>query len=67
MDALLTKVRRKYKEYGIKDKPFAMVKADNGTYGQGIMTVRDAKELDELLAKGGKKMGMPSMAYRYTI
>ena len=43
-DALLSKVRRKYKEYGINEKPFVVVKADNGT-GMGIVTVRDAKEL----------------------
>ncbi|MFY8104302.1 MAG: glutamate--cysteine ligase, partial [Ramlibacter sp.] len=43
VDALLTKVRRKYKEYGINEKPFVVVKADNGTYGMGIMTVRDVK------------------------
>jgi glutamate--cysteine ligase len=46
-DALLTKVRRKYKEYGINEKPFVIVKADNGSSGMGVMTVRDAKELDE--------------------
>ncbi len=45
-DALLTKVRRKYKEYGINEKPFVVVKADNGSGGMGIMTVRDARELD---------------------
>lgn len=45
VDGLLTKVRRKYKEYGIKERPFVMVKADNGTDGLGIMTVRDAQEL----------------------
>lgn len=47
-DQLLAKVRRKYKEYGITEKPFVVVKADNGTAGMGVMTVRDAKELDEL-------------------
>ncbi len=45
-DALLTKIRRKYKDYGINEKPFVVVKADNGTDGRGIMTVRDAKEID---------------------
>jgi glutamate--cysteine ligase len=45
VDAVLTKTRRKYKEYGIQEKPFAMVKADNGTQGMGILSVRDAKEL----------------------
>jgi glutamate--cysteine ligase len=44
-DAMLSKVRRKYKEYGINEKPFVVVKADNGTDGMGIMMVRDAKEL----------------------
>ncbi|NBO77717.1 MAG: glutamate--cysteine ligase, partial [Betaproteobacteria bacterium] len=39
VDALITKVRRKYKEYGIQEKPFVVVKADAGTYGMGIMTV----------------------------
>jgi len=47
-EALLTKLRRKYKEFGITEKPFVVVKADNGTHGMGIMTVRDAKELDEI-------------------
>ena len=53
VDALLTKVRRKYKEYGINEKPFVVVKADNAA-GMGILTVRDVKELDdsERLARG---------------
>ncbi len=46
VEALLAKVRRKYKEYGINEKPFVVVKADHGNRGQGILTVRDAKELD---------------------
>ncbi len=58
VDALLTKVRRKYKEYGIGEKPFVVVKADNGTYGMGIMTVRDAKELDELNRRTRNKMSV---------
>ncbi len=56
VDALLGKVRRKYKEYGIKEKPFVVVKADNGTCGMGIMTVRDAKELESLNSKTRNKM-----------
>ena len=53
VDALLTKVRRKYKEYGITEKPFVVVKADNAG-GTGILTVRDARELDdrERVARG---------------
>ena len=48
VDALLSKVRRKYKEYGINEKPFVIVKDDHGTHGMGIMTVRDVKDLDVL-------------------
>jgi glutamate--cysteine ligase len=55
-DTLLGKIRRKYKEYGINEKPFVVVKADNGTYGMGIMTVRDAKDLDELNRRTRNKM-----------
>lgn len=58
VDALLTKVRRKYKEYGINEKPFVVVKADNGTYGMGIMTVRDVKDLDALNRKTKNKMSV---------
>ena len=57
-DALMTKVRRKYKEYGINEKPFVIVKADNGTYGMGIMTVRDAKELEEIGRRTKNKMSV---------
>ena len=57
-DALLGKIRRKYKEYGIQEKPFVIVKADAGTYGMGIMTVRDAKDLAELSSRTRNKMGV---------
>jgi glutamate--cysteine ligase len=56
VDALLTKIRRKYKEYGIKEKPFVVVKADNGTHGLGIVTVRDAKDLEALSPKVQSRM-----------
>jgi glutamate--cysteine ligase len=58
VDALLTKIRKKYKEYGINEKPFVIVKADNGTYGMGIMTVRDVKDLDELSRRTKNKMSV---------
>lgn len=58
VDALLAKVRRKYKEYGIGEKPFVVAKADNGTYGMGIMTVRDAKELDDVNRRTRNKMSV---------
>ena len=59
VDALLSKIKRKYKEYGINEKPFVVVKADNGSYGMGIMTVRDVKDLDALNRKRKNKMSPP--------
>ena len=57
-DALLVKTRRKYKEYGIQEKPFVIIKADAGTYGMGVMTVRDAKELVDLSRLTRNKMSV---------
>jgi glutamate--cysteine ligase len=57
-EALLAKIKRKYKEYGINEKPFVIVKADAGTYGMGIMTVRDPKDLAELNRKTRNKMSV---------
>jgi len=50
-DALLAKVRRKYKEYGINEKPFVIVKSDNGRQGMPTVTVRDAKDVAALVRK----------------
>jgi glutamate--cysteine ligase len=51
VDALLTKIRRKYKEYGINEKPFVVVKADSGADALGPVTVRDAKDLADAYAR----------------
>jgi glutamate--cysteine ligase len=56
VECLFTKIRRKYKDYGINEEPFVVVKADNGTYGMGIMVVRDPKELDALNRRTRNKM-----------
>jgi glutamate--cysteine ligase len=48
VDSLLAKIRKKYKEYGIKETPFVIIKADAGTYGMGIMTVRHSSEIKAL-------------------
>ena len=58
VDGLLGKIRRKYKEYGIQERPFVIVKADAGTHGMGIMTVRDPKDLADLNRRTRNKMGV---------
>jgi len=57
-ETLLGKIRRKYKEYGIQEKPFIIVKADAGTYGMGIMTVRDPKDLADINRRTRNKMSV---------
>ena len=64
VDALLSRIKRKYKEYGINEKSFVVVKPDNGTSGLGVITVHDAKELEALGRKakarsGAARDGMP--------
>jgi glutamate--cysteine ligase len=58
VEALLGKVRRKYKEYGINEKPFVVVKADQGNDGLGLMVVRDVKDLDELRPRARERLGL---------
>jgi glutamate--cysteine ligase len=55
---LLEKIRVKYLEYGIKDTPYVAVKADAGTYGMGVMMVRDAAEVRDLNRKQRNKMAV---------
>jgi glutamate--cysteine ligase len=50
-DALLGKVRRKYKEYGINEKAFVVLKLDNGSAGLVPFTLRDAKDVDSLVGR----------------
>lgn len=45
---LLERVQAKYREYGVARPPFVVVKADAGTYGMAVMTVRDAREVRAL-------------------
>jgi glutamate--cysteine ligase len=55
---ILENVREKYREYGIKEEPFVIVKADAGTYGMGIMTVKDPSEVRDLNRNQRKKMAV---------
>ncbi len=58
VDALLTRIRSKYAEYGITETPYVVVKADAGTYGMGIMTVKSPEELLNLNRKQRNKMSV---------
>ena len=58
VDSVLQQIRVKYNEYGVKHDPFVIVKADAGTYGMGIMTVKDASEVRDLNRKQRNKMAV---------
>ena len=58
VDFLLQRIRVKYKEYGIDSPPFVIVKADAGTYGMGVMTVKDAAEVKGLNRRQRNKMAV---------
>lgn len=56
VERMLAKIQAKYDEKGIKDAPFVIVKADAGTYGMGIMSVKSAEEVRGLNRKNRNKM-----------
>ncbi|MDR1463653.1 MAG: glutamate--cysteine ligase [Azoarcus sp.] len=58
VDAMLVGIRQKYREYGIDDEAFVVVKADAGTYGMGVMTVKDASEVVGLNRRQRNKMAV---------
>ena len=55
---LLNKIKIKYAEYDIKQEPFVIVKADAGTYGMGIMTVKSPDDVRDLNRKARNKMSV---------
>jgi glutamate--cysteine ligase len=58
VEEILNDVRAKYKEYGIREDPFVIVKADAGTYGMGIMSVKDPSEIKDLNRRQRNKMAV---------
>jgi glutamate--cysteine ligase len=52
VDTLLAKIKKKYKEYGITDKPFVVVKTDHSSQadkhlGASVMMLRQSNELNK--------------------
>lgn len=55
-DVLFADIQKKYDEYQIPYQPFLIVKADAGTYGMAVMTVRHVHELKTLNRKQRTRM-----------
>jgi glutamate--cysteine ligase len=58
VDAMIEKIRIKYEQHGIDQVPFVIVKANAGTYGMGIMSVKSGEELLGLNRKQRNKMSV---------
>jgi glutamate--cysteine ligase len=58
VEQLLAKIQAKYTEYGVTQEPFVIVKADAGTYGMGIMTVKHPDDVRDLNRKARNKMSV---------
>jgi glutamate--cysteine ligase len=58
VEKLLEQIRVKYAEYGVTQEPFVIVKADAGTYGMGIMTVKSPDDVRDLNRKQRNKMAV---------
>ena len=56
VDKLMHRLREEYNKRGIEQDPYVFIKADSGTYGMGIMTVRSGDEVVEMNKKARNKM-----------
>lgn len=56
VDRVLEKIANQYQKHKISERPFVVVKPDNGTYGMGVMTLHDGKSLLDLNRKQRTKM-----------
>ncbi len=58
VEKVLQVTRARYAEHGIAEEPYAYIKADSGTYGMGIMTVKSGEEVLEINKKARNKMNV---------
>ena len=53
---LFGRIRVKFNEHNVNEKPFIFLKANTGTYGMGVMAIEDPSDIKELNRKGRNKM-----------
>ena len=58
VEKTLSRIKDKYQEFGITKDPYVYIKANRGTYGMGIMSVKSAEEVYSLNKKGRNKMNI---------
>ena len=58
VELLLDRIAEKYKDYGITEQPYVIIKANAGTYGMGVMSVKSPDEVIGLNRKQRNKMSV---------
>lgn len=53
---LFNRIKSKFKEHNVTEKPFMFLKANTGTYGMGVMAIEDPSDIRDLNRKGRNKM-----------
>lgn len=66
VEALLKAIQKKYDEYEVESQPFVMIKADAGTYGMGVMSVKSVDDITELNRKQRTKMATTKEGQKVT-
>lgn len=57
-EKMLNDIYKKYQEHNINEKPYLVIKADNGTYGMGIMIVKSVDDILLMNRKSRNKMAV---------
>ncbi|QXK92267.1 glutamate--cysteine ligase [Neoehrlichia mikurensis] len=56
VDNLISKIKEKFLLYSIKEQPYVFVKANNGTYGMGVITAYGGDDILNLNKRGRNKI-----------
>ncbi|MGC6366776.1 MAG: glutamate--cysteine ligase [Candidatus Marinamargulisbacteria bacterium] len=53
---ILKIIQQKYKEHHINDSPYLVIKSDNGTYGMGVISIKEPNDILNLNRKSRNKL-----------
>ena len=53
---LFSRIKAKYREHDIDEKPYILIKSDSGTYGMGVLPVEDPSDILRLNRKDRNKL-----------
>jgi glutamate--cysteine ligase len=58
VEKIISQTQKKYQQYQIDDQPYVFIKADNGTYGMAVWSVKSASEVLSINKKERNKMNI---------